>query len=192
MPGKEIEDRRQKSARFGAATHDWQNRVAQTALVATLVVASALTAQSLIGGPFRCDDVAGLDFGNLTIRTAGRRLAFRNGVAAAHVDWKAEIEKDAVVKPAPNVLVRFLLIHDSHEAGSGWRYYLTGLRCSSGNLIEVFHRDGLSLGVDRLDSTAITISLNGTPGEATRKHWSYSWDRSASGYAPSKPQAPLN
>ncbi len=153
--------------------------------------------------PLHCDDVTRLDFGNLTIRTAGRTFAFRNGVAVnldlptehndehSPPDWKAEIEKDAVVRPAPNVVVRFLLIHDSHETGSGWRYYLTGLRCSSGKLQEVFHRDGLSLGVDRLDSTAITVGLNVAPGEAIRKHWSYIWNRRASKYVLSSTQSSL-
>ena len=88
----------------------------------------------------------------MTIRTAKRVFAFRKGVAMncdspqpcdkqSQPDWEAEIEKDIVVRPDPNVVVRFLLIHDSHVKGSGWRYYLTGLRCSNGKIQEIFHRD---------------------------------------------------
>jgi hypothetical protein len=142
-----------------------------------------------------CDDVTKLDVRNLVIRTAQRTFAFHNGIAvnydslppeqdSAHSqpDWKAEIEKDSVIQPAPSVVVRFLLIHDSHETGSGWRYYATGLRCSGGKPLEVFHRDGLSLRVDRLDSTTISIGLNVTPGEPIRKYWSYIWDPNTSKY----------
>src|SRR5271165_5906830 len=141
----------------------------------------------------RCDDVTELDFKNLTVGTSRRTFAFHNGIAAnydgslgqdtehSRPDWKAEIEKDSVIQPAPDVVVRFLVINDSHQTGSGWRYYVTGLRCSSGKLLEVFHRDGMSLRVDRLDSTAIGISFDVAPGEPTR-HLSYTWDRNSSKY----------
>jgi len=129
----------------------------------------------------RCEDVAKLDVSNQTIRTAHRTFAFHNGIAVnsdGSVErWKATIEKDSVIRPAPDVVVRFLLIHDSHEMGSGWRYYATCLRCANGEIQEVFHRDGLSLRVDNLDSTAIQVSLMATPGDPIRKHWSYVWDR---------------
>ena len=151
----------------------------------------------------RCDDVTKLDFRNLIIRTAQRTFACHNGIAVnydsppeqdaehSQTDWKAEIEKDSIIEPAPNVVVRFLLIHDSHGTGSGWRYYAMGLRCSAGKLQEVFRRDGLSLRVDRLDSTAIRIGFNVTPSEPIRKHWSYSWDRNASKYVLSSTQSSL-
>ncbi len=151
----------------------------------------------------RCDDVTKLDFRNLVLRTAQRTFAFHNGIAVhydsppeqdpehSQPDWKAEIEKDSAIQPAPSVVVRFLLIHDSHETGSGWRYYATGLRCSGGKLQEVFHRDGLSLRVDRLDSTTISIGLNLTPGAPIRKHWSYTWDRNTSKYVLSSTQSSL-
>jgi hypothetical protein len=142
----------------------------------------------------QCDDVTKLDVRNLMIRTAQRTFAFHNGIAVNYdwppdqdtdyskPDWKAEIEKDSVIQRAPNVVVRFLLIDDSHATGSGWRFYLSGFRCSGGKLQEIFHRDGMSLRVDRLDSTTLSVSLNVIPGEPTRKHWSYTWDRNTSQY----------
>ena len=151
----------------------------------------------------RCDDVTKLDSGNLTIRTAQRTFTFHNGIAVSYEDptetdkehfppdWKAEIEMDTIIQPAPDVVVRFLLIHDSHETGSGWRYYATGLRCSGGRLQEVFHRDGASLSVDRLDSTTINVGLNVTPGDPIRKYWSYTWDRDTSKYVLSSTQSSL-
>lgn len=133
-----------------------------------------------------CADVRKLDVGNQTIRTAQRTFAFHRGIAWNHdgalEQWKATIEKDSVIEPAPNVVVRLLVIHDSHETGSGWRYYATAFRCSGTEMQEVFQRDGLSLRMDRIDSTGIQVSLRVTPGDASRKHWSYTWDRGASKY----------
>jgi len=83
----------------------------------------------------RCDDVTRLDFKNLVVRTAGFSFAFHNGFAlnsddplAEKVDeekpdWKAEIETDKVIRPAPGVVVRLLVIHDVHQTGSGRRYF---------------------------------------------------------------------
>ena len=150
----------------------------------------------------RCDDVTELDFKSLAVRTSRRTFAFQNGIAAnwdglmgqdtehTQPDWKAEIEKDSIIQSAPDVIVRFLVIHDSHRTGTGWRYYVTGLRCSGGKLQEVFHRDGMSLRVDRLDSTAIGISLDVAPGEPTR-HLSFTWDRNTSQYTLSPAPPPL-
>ncbi len=137
-----------------------------------------------------CDDVATIDFKNLRISLGRRIFAFQNGVALNHdmpdasgpPDWKAEIERDTVVQPAPGLSVRFLLIHDSHETGSGWCYYLVGYCCSSGRLQEVFRREGLSLSVDRLDSSRVSVGLNTIPGKPVRNHWSYTWDRAKSRY----------
>ena len=140
----------------------------------------------------RCSDVTKLDVRNLTIRTAQREFAFHKGIAInsdgfqapeqSTPDWKAEIVEDKIIHPTPNVVVRFLVIHDSHESGSGWQIYATGLVCAAGKLHEVFHRDGMSLDVDRLDSTTINVSLNVIPGKPTRKHFSYTWDLNTSKY----------
>jgi hypothetical protein len=142
------------------------------------------------GGAVPCHDVRTVDFRNLTITYGERTFAFKNGTAlnrdlpgtSAVPDWRAKIEHDAVVQPAPGVFVRFLLIHDVHESGSGWRYYLVGYRCSNGRLQEVFARDGLSLGIDRLESSELTVRMDTTPGDAVTKCWSYAWDRDKSGY----------
>ena len=142
----------------------------------------------------RCGDVTKLDVRNLTIRTAQREFAFHNGIAIdfdgyedrtagpPKPDWEAEIVGDKVIHPAPNVTVRFLVIHDSHETGSGWQIYLTGFLCEDGKLKEVFHRNGMSLDTDRVDSTAIVVSLNVVPGKPIRKHYSYTWDVNTSKY----------
>jgi hypothetical protein len=151
------------------------------------VLIIALIAVTTASAQQRCEDITKLDVRNQTIRTAQRTFVFHEGIALNQDGplelWKAAIEKDIVVEPAPNVVVRFFVIHDSHETGSGWRYYATGFRCSGGEMHEVFHRDGLSLTVDRIDSTVINVSSMVTPGAASRKHWSYTWDRSASIYA---------
>jgi len=143
----------------------------------------------------RCDDVTRLDFKNLVVRTAGFSFAFHNGFAlnsddplAEKVDeekpdWKAEIETDKVIRPAPGVVVRLLVIHDVHQTGSGRRYYATGLRCVAGKLEEVFQRSGASLGIDRLDAKEIGIGLNVTPGKPVRKHWTYVWNPATARYA---------
>jgi hypothetical protein len=145
----------------------------------------------------RCGDITRLDFKNLTINSGSRTFAFDNGTAANYdspsdperdrkPDWRAEIERDTVVQPDPKVSARFLVIHDNHETGSGWRYFISGYQCSDGELREVFHRDGLSLAVDRLDSDGINVSsivgANPTTGQKIRKRWSYTWDRSRSRY----------
>jgi hypothetical protein len=141
-----------------------------------------------------CDDVTKLDFRNLTFQVGPRTFAFHEGVAVnydgrdgqagrySQPDWKAEIEKDSVIQPVPDVVVRFLLIHDVHVTGSGWRYYATGYHCSGGKLQEVIHREGMSLRVERLDSVSIDISLDPLPGKARRKLCSYIWDRSSRKY----------
>src|SRR5258708_2135110 len=100
-------------------------------LIATVaaVVASAQVPSSSNQMPsLRCDDVTKLDVRNLSIRTAQRTFDFHNGIAVNYdsppeqeADWKAEIEDDSVILPAPSVVVRFLLIHDSHATGTGWR-----------------------------------------------------------------------
>lgn len=79
-------------------------------------------------------------------------------------EWKAEIEKDTIVRPSSDAVVRFLLINDSHETGSGSRFYLIGLRCSGGELEQVFLRDGLSLTVDRLDTIGVAVGLTVNQG----------------------------
>jgi hypothetical protein len=137
-----------------------------------------------------CDDITKLDFRNLNFRAAGRILAFHNGVAesgpseqisvAGQADsrheWKAEIEQDSVLRPTADVSVRFLLIHDSHQTGSGWRFYLLGFRCSGGKLEEVFHREELSLSVERLDATGVTVGMVAKDGGSNREYWQYNWN----------------
>jgi len=91
----------------------------------------------------RCGDITRLDFKNLTINSGSRTFAFDNGTAANYdspsdperdrkPDWRAEIERDTVVQPDPKVSARFLVIHDNHETGSGWRYFISGYQCSDG------------------------------------------------------------
>lgn len=150
---------------------------------------AARATQSATSGAI-CDDITKLDLRNLTLQTGDRSFAFHNGVAKSgpleqipvggqvesRRQWKAEIEQDTVVHPASDAVVRFLLINDSHETGSGWRYYLLGLRCTNGKLEKVFHREGLSLSVDRLDDTGVTVGLTDGDGAPTRKRWLYTWD----------------
>jgi len=147
------------------------------------VYASLVAAQT-------CDDITKLDVPNLTIQAAQRTFAFHNGVAengpleqvsiggqtGSRHEWRAAIEKDTIVRPSPDAVVRFLLINDSHETGSGNRFYLIGLRCSGGKLEQVFLREGLSLTVDRLDAIGVTVGLTVNQGDSTRKHWLYKWD----------------
>ena len=139
-------------------------------------------------------DVARLDVRNTTIRTDQRTFAFHNGMAVNcdappeegagqhQPDWQAEIEQDRLLRPAPNVTLRFLLIHDSHVTGSGWLYYATAFRCSNGKLQEVFQRHGLSLRVERLSANRIDVSMMTTPGKDVRERWSYVWDPEQSRY----------
>jgi len=141
-----------------------------------------------------CDDVTKLDFRNLTFRAGPRTFAFHRGVAEnlddsdgqagphSAPDWKAEIEQDSVIQPVPDVVVRFLLIHDVHVTGSGWRYYATGYHCLAGKLLEVFYREGMSLRVERLDSVRIDISLDAIPGKSRKTIYSYVWDRNSRKY----------
>jgi hypothetical protein len=137
-----------------------------------------------------CNDITKTDFRNFTVHTAQRTFAFHdgvakngpleetptNGAAERQHEWKAEIQNDTVVRPSADAVVRFLLIHDSHDTGSGWRLYLIGFRCSDGKLEQVFHRDGMSLSVDRLDAIGVTVGLTEGHGNSHRKLWSYTWD----------------
>src|SRR5260370_10211451 len=142
----------------------------------------------------KCADFTRLDVRNLRIRTAQRTFVFHDGIGMnrdgppeqdserLQPDWKAEIEQQFILEPAPDVAVWLLLIHDSHITGSGWRYYATAFRCNGGKLEEVFHRDGLSLRLDYLTSVTIRVSLNTMPGESTRTYLSYTWDDHKSRY----------
>ncbi len=159
-----------------------------------------MPARPSIGKPARgihCADINRLDFRNLTIRSGTRTFVFKGGTATHSdspsepgqnrtPDWTAKIERDTVVQPEPGTSVRFLVIHDNHLTGSGWRYYISGYRCAEGALSEVFHRDGRSLAVDLLSSDGIDVSslvgVSPTPAQEIRKRWSYIWDRGRSGY----------
>jgi hypothetical protein len=162
------------------------NRTVKTTRFVSVVLglyASLVSAQT-------CVDITKIDPPNLTIHAAQRTFAFHNGVAEngpleqvpvggqteLRHEWKAQIENDNIVRPASDVVIRFLLINDSHETGSGNRIYLIGLRCSGGKLEQVFLRDGLSLTVERLDATGVTVGLTVNQGDSTRKHWLYAWD----------------
>ena len=163
--------------------HNQAVKTSRFASAVLVLYASLVAAQT-------CDDITKLDVHNLTIHAAQRTFAFHNGVAESgpleqvpaggkmemRHEWKAEIEKDTVVRPASDVVVRFLLINDSHETGSGWRYYLIGLRCSEGRLEQVFLRDGMSLTVDRLDASGVDVGLTENPADSPRKQWLYTWD----------------
>ena len=118
-----------------------------------------------------CTDITNLDVRNTTLQVAGRTFVFHNGVAKKgplesvpngnekelRHEWKAAIEQDTVVRPAPDTTIRFLLIDDSHETGSGWRFYLVGFRCYEGQLQQVFSKQGLTLKIDHLDASGVTI-----------------------------------
>jgi hypothetical protein len=120
-----------------------------------------------------CNSVRTSDINYLTIACGDRIFDFIDGTALNYdrpggsgtPDWKAKFERDTVVEPNPGVAVRLLLIRDSHETGRRWRYYLVAYRCSNGRLQQVVHRDGLSLKIDRLDSSTITVSLNTVSGQ---------------------------
>jgi hypothetical protein len=163
--------------------HNQAVKTSRFAIAVLVLYASLVVAQT-------CDDITKLDLPNLRIHAGQRTFAFHNGVAQhglleqvpmggqmeSRHEWRAEIEKDAIVRPASDAVIRFLLIHDSHQTGSGWRYYLIGLRCSEGRLEQVFLRDGMSLTVDRLDAAGVDVGLVENPGDSTRKQWLYTWD----------------
>jgi hypothetical protein len=157
----------------------------------------AIFAFSLQGeGAGNCS-VETLDVRNVTLRTAGRTFAFRDGVAygfelppearkrekaelgsEVQPDFEARIEQDEVLRPAPGVAVRLFLIHDSHLTGSGWRYYATAVRCGNGKLVEVFHEDGLTLKVEVQGQQIRTSRLS-----SGRRLWrSYWWNAADSRY----------
>ena len=54
--------------------------------------------------------------------------------------------------------------------------YRIGLRCSAGRIQEVFHREGLSLTVDRVDSTAVAVSQVEKVGDSKKFRWIYAWN----------------
>jgi hypothetical protein len=137
-----------------------------------------------------CTDIKAVDFKNTTIQYGTRTFAFHDGVALNYdmpevsrvPDWKAEIIRDQTVEPTAGTYIRFLLIEDNHETGSGSYNYLIGFRCSAGKVSEVFRRKGISLGLDRLDDSGVTVGLNPIYGKLVRKHWAYVWDRETQKY----------
>ncbi len=139
-----------------------------------------------------CHDVTRLDFKNLTISRGKRIFAFKDGVAhnyeipeiekSGPPDWNAEIERDTVVHPIPDVTLRFLLIKDSHLTGTGWNFWLVGYSCSNGHLRQVFSRDGLSLEIERLDNSGIVVSKLLKYGSPIKTRWSYIWEKAQSKY----------
>jgi len=164
-----------------------------------ILAASFALTSALVRGDERiipCHDVTKLDFTNLTISNRihhnTRQLAFKNGVALGYddpeieksgpPDWKAEIERDTVVQPAPGISVRFLLIYQHHLTGTGWNYWLVGYSCSNGRLRQVFSRDGLSLKIERLDDSGIVVSKLLKYGSPIETHWSYIWEKAQLNY----------
>jgi hypothetical protein len=92
-----------------------------------------------------CTDIRAVDFKNTAIQYGSRAFASHDGVAlnydmpevSSAPDWKAEIIRDQTVEPTAGTYIRFLLIEDDHETGSGTHIWLLGYRCSSGKLKEV-------------------------------------------------------
>src|ERR1017187_7273976 len=174
---------RPSGAQVNRRCHNQAVNTSRFAIAVLVLYASLVVAQT-------CDDITKLDLPNLTIQAGQRTFAFHHGVAQhgpleqvsiggqteSRHEWKAEIERDTIVRPSSDAVVRFLLIHDSHQTGSGWRYYLIGLRCSEGRLEQVFLRDGMSLTVDRLDAAGVDVGLAENPADSTRKQWLYTWD----------------
>ena len=72
--------------------------------------------------------------------------------------------------------MQLLVLWDTHQTGSGQRYYATGFRCVAGKLQEVFQRRGASLYHDRVNSTAIVVGKSVVSGKPVRKHWIYVWN----------------
>ena len=140
----------------------------------------------------KCSDFATLDVKNMTVKSLGRVFVFRRGKAynfdlpeyeANKPDWEATIEKDTTVSPAPGVAVRFLLINDSHLTGSGWQFYLIGLRCAPSNsatgaaqLQNVFEVRAMSLSVKELDNDGIIFTTHPIYRKPATKYFSYKWD----------------
>lgn len=144
---------------------------------------------SLHSLPPACNDISKIDVRNMNLRVFDRTFSFHNGVAWNDAEsdspgnqneqqfaWKAEIEQDAVVQPSSDTVVRFLLIHDSHQTGSGWQNYVVGLRCAGGQVHNVFQKRGLSLKIVRLDSSEVSVENFRNRGDAKPVIQSYFWN----------------
>jgi hypothetical protein len=162
-------------------------RAVLTAGLSLLTMANAHAASEHM----RCSDIRKIDLRNKTIEIGGHVFAFHDGVSLEYgdrdeeprnVEWKANIENEISVQVAATVAVRFLFIHDVHEAGSGWRYYVVAYGCFGGFTKQVFERDGLSLRIDKLDQSALVLSVIPSDNVSGRKYFSYVWGGSASKY----------
>lgn len=137
-----------------------------------------------------CPDIQKGDFRNSKIDIGETSYAFHDGEALNYddpvednsprrvPDWKATIAQDNFIELNGDMPVRVLLIHNNHETGSGWTYYVVVYRCSKGTLEQIFERHGLTLTIDKIDAKAIVVSVvSPTQGfPAARKHFSYIWD----------------
>jgi hypothetical protein len=137
----------------------------------------------------RCTDIRKVDFKNISLDMGDAVLDFHNGVASEFdesepqtLEWEATFRKDLTIDAAPDTPVRFVLIHDNHMGGSGWRFYLVGYRCLQGKMQRVFKREGLSLAIDRIDAQAVVVALQTVPGSPATKHFSYVWNDKISKY----------
>lgn len=171
-------------------------KVVAAVVVAGASLGSSLAAQQMAVAPVgkdTCADVRVLDVNNLTFESGKYLFTFHRGKAHSwdspdqgseqeKPDWQAKIERDKIVSPALGIRIRFLLIDNIHETGTGWHYHLVGFRCAPLNstsdqrLLKVFDRQGMSLRVENLDDHSVTISVATVRDKPTREHWLYEWD----------------
>jgi hypothetical protein len=165
-------------------------RVFRAVLIAGLSLLTMPNAHAA-SAHMRCSDIRTIDLRNKTIEIGGHVFAFHDGVSLEYrdrdeeqrkVEWKADIETEISVQAAATVAVQFLFIHDVHETGSGWRYYVVAYGCFGGITKQVFERDGLSLRIDKLDQNSLVISVIPSDNFSGRKYFSYVWDGPASKY----------
>ncbi len=162
----------------------------KTAIILMAVLSVFCFLVSSQSGTASCPDIRKCDFRNSKIDLGKASFAFHDGEALNYddpleynspnrvPDWKATIEQDNFIELNGDVPARVLLIHNNHETGSGWRYYVVAYRCSKGRLEQILERDGLTLEIDKIDAKAIVVSVvDPKQGSATaRKHFSYIWD----------------
>ena len=137
----------------------------------------------------QCSDIRKIDFQNIRIDVGDTGLDFQNGVASSFdelepkiLEWEATFRENITIDVAPDIPVRFALIHNNHVGGSGWRFYLVGYRCFQGKMKRVFKQEGLSLAIDRIDAHAVVVTLHTVPGSPTTKYFSYVWNAKTSKY----------
>lgn len=160
-------------------------------------IAQRHTAQPVQNAP--CVAIENVDFQNASFESGGHVFSFHHGKAFSRdcenceqqeprPDWEATIEKDILVSPSPGMEVRFLLVHDVHQTGTGWWYYLMGFRCApsaeaSGAkpLLKVFDRKAMFLRVEELTDRNVKVSV--VVGKGVKRHYMYAWDSGTRTYA---------